>query len=63
MNERRALEIADSPKMANVTFNERQVYIEEVNTSKNTASVHFLNQPGYSQEVPLTQLVEGNQTT
>ncbi|MDF2484412.1 MAG: small acid-soluble spore protein H-type [Herbinix sp.] len=63
MNERRALEIADSPVMANVTYEERQVYIEEVNTSKNTASIHFLNQPANSQEVPLTHLVEGERIT
>jgi small acid-soluble spore protein H (minor) len=58
MNERRALEIADSLKMVDVTYNGRPVYIEEVNTSRDTASIHYLNQPEYSQEVHLTQLVE-----
>jgi small acid-soluble spore protein H (minor) len=58
MNERRALEIADSPEMIEVRYDGRPIYIEEVNTSKNTASIHFLNQPHYSQEVSLTQLVE-----
>ena len=58
MNVRRATEIADSPNMINVTYNDRPIYIEEVNADKVTASVHYLDQPQNSQEVHLTQLVE-----
>lgn len=60
MNIRRATEIADSPKIIPVTYNDRPVYIEEINADKVTASIHYLDQPHYSQEVHLTQLVEQN---
>jgi small acid-soluble spore protein H (minor) len=58
MDKRRAGEIASSPEMVHVTYDGRPIYIENVNPNKDTASVHFLNQPHYSQEVDVTQLVE-----
>lgn len=58
MDKRRAIEIATSLSMANVTYNEDQIYIESVNESKGTASIHFLEQPGISKEVSLSSLVE-----
>lgn len=58
MDVRRAREIASSADMINVTYDERPIYIEDVHAKKDTASIHFLNQPGYSQEVSLKQLVE-----
>lgn len=60
MDKGRAKEIASSPEMVNVTYDGRPVYIEGVNPNeeKDTASVHFLNQPHYTQEVNVTQLVE-----
>jgi small acid-soluble spore protein H (minor) len=58
MDIRRATEIASSPNMVDVTYNGRSIYIETVNAAKDTASVHYLNQPHNSQEVSLTQLVE-----
>jgi small acid-soluble spore protein H (minor) len=58
MNRDRAAEIYASPNMVDVTYNGRPIYIENINPSKDMASVHYLNQPGYTQEVWLTQLVE-----
>lgn len=58
MDNRRATEIASSADMITVTYNGSPIYIEDVNPRKDTASIHFLNQPGKSQEVSLTQLIE-----
>jgi small acid-soluble spore protein H (minor) len=58
MDKKRASEIASSKEMINVTYNGDFIYIENVNKTKETASIHSLNQPGNSQEVSLTQLVE-----
>lgn len=58
MDKQRAKEIAASPVMANVTYNQQKVYIENVNESKNTANIYPLNQPNQKQEVPLNNLQE-----
>ncbi|NLP33806.1 MAG: H-type small acid-soluble spore protein [Clostridiales bacterium] len=58
MDRKRASEIISSLEMANVTHNGRQVYIEGINPVKDRASIHYLDQPHYSHEVPLTHLVE-----
>lgn len=58
MDKNRANQIASSPEMINVTYNGEPIYIEKVNTVKDTASIHSLSRPEYSQEVHLTQLVE-----
>lgn len=58
MDKRRATEIVSSNDMVDVTYNGRLVYIEDVNPTKDFASIHYLNQPGNSQQVSLTQLVE-----
>lgn len=58
MDKRRAVAIASSPVMANVTYNGTKIYIESVNQNKDTANIHPLNQPGNSQEVSLNSLVE-----
>ncbi|BCN29309.1 H-type small acid-soluble spore protein [Anaeromicropila herbilytica] len=58
MDRKRATELANSLVMADVTYEGRPIYIEKVNSGRETASIHFLNQPHYSQEVSLTQLVE-----
>jgi small acid-soluble spore protein H (minor) len=60
MDKRRATEITSLPEMIDVTYNGKPVYIEDVNPNKDTASIHFLSQPETSQEVRLTQLVEGD---
>lgn len=58
MDKNRAREIASSPEMVSVNYNGRPIYIEDVNPNKDAVSIHYLDQPGYSQEVSLTQLVE-----
>lgn len=58
MNQQRAKEIAASREMIHVTYNGDPIYIENINSTKDTASIHLLNRPEYSQEVHLTQLVE-----
>lgn len=58
MDSKRAKDIVASKEMANVTYQGSNIYIEKVNTIKDTASIHFLDRPEYSQEVHLTQLVE-----
>jgi len=58
MDKNRAKQIATSPVMADVTYDGRSVYIENVNPVKDTASIHFLDQPHVSREVHLTQIVE-----
>jgi small acid-soluble spore protein H (minor) len=58
MDKTRAQEIAASPVMADVTYNGTRIYIEAVNATKNTASIHPLNERNNSQEVSLTSLIE-----
>ncbi|HWT74286.1 MAG TPA: H-type small acid-soluble spore protein [Mobilitalea sp.] len=58
MDRKRATEIASSRETLDVTYNGRLIYIENVNPGKDTASIHYLNQPSFSQEVHLTHLVE-----
>lgn len=58
METKRAKEIVDSPIMADVTLNERPIYIENVNGIKQTANVHYLDQYSKPQEVSLVNLVE-----
>jgi len=58
MNKSRASEIASSKEMVDVTYNGRPIYIENVNPNKDAASIHYLNQPRYTQEVSVTQLME-----
>jgi small acid-soluble spore protein H (minor) len=58
MDKRRAAEISSSQAMINVTYDGNPIYIENVNPNKETASVHSLDRPEYSQEVALSQLVE-----
>ena len=58
MDIRRAEEIASSADMINVTYDGKPIYIEQVNSVKDTASIHFLNRPESSEEVSLSKLVE-----
>jgi len=58
MDTRRAKEILSSPSMINVTYNGKEIYIENVNETAETANIHPLNQPEQKQEVPLTSLME-----
>lgn len=58
MDRTRAAEIVSSPEMIDVTYNGDPIYIENINPTKDAASIHRLNQPANSQEVSLTQLIE-----
>lgn len=58
MDKVRAKEIASSPIMANVTYNGTSIYIESVDSDKETAKIHPLNQPNNVQEISLTNLIE-----
>ncbi|MCP3764188.1 small acid-soluble spore protein H [Domibacillus sp. A3M-37] len=58
MNKQRAQEIAASPVMVNVTFNEVPVFIQHVEESNETARIYPLNEPQKEQNVPLASLRE-----
>lgn len=58
MNKERAEQIVSSPVTVDVTYNGDLVYIEKVNPTKDTASVHTFKQPQNTREVNVTQLVE-----
>ncbi|MCM3676564.1 MULTISPECIES: small acid-soluble spore protein H [Peribacillus] len=58
MNIQRAQEIAASPVMANVTYNEVPIYIQNVDENNETARIYPLDEPKNEQEVPLSNLKE-----
>jgi small acid-soluble spore protein H (minor) len=58
MNKQRAKEIAASPILANVTYNEVPIYIQNVNENNETARIYPLDEPENEQSVPLTHLIE-----
>ncbi|MHB8129221.1 MAG: H-type small acid-soluble spore protein [Mobilitalea sp.] len=58
MDKKRATEIAKSQEMLHVNYNGNPIYIEDINPTKDAASIHFLNKPDQSQEVSLNQLEE-----
>lgn len=58
MNSNRAKEIAASPTMANVTFNNISVYIQNVDENNETARIYPLEEPNNEQVVSLSLLTE-----
>ena len=58
MNKQRAKEIATSPILANVTYNDVPIYIQNVNENNETARIYPLDEPENEQNVPLTNLIE-----
>lgn len=58
MNKQRAQEIATSPILANVTYNEVPIYIQNVNENNETARIYPLDEPENEQNVPLINLIE-----
>jgi small acid-soluble spore protein H (minor) len=58
MNKQRAIEISQSPVMANVTYNGIPIYIQHVNEQNETARIYPLNEPDREQDVPVTNLQE-----
>ncbi|MEG8976308.1 H-type small acid-soluble spore protein [Priestia megaterium] len=58
MDKQRAKQIADSPVMANVTYNDTAVYIQHVREENDTVRIYPLGQPENEQNVSVSQLVE-----
>ncbi|CAK6477442.1 small acid-soluble spore protein H [Peribacillus castrilensis] len=58
MNAQRAEEIASSPNMVTVTYNEESIYIEHVDKQNGTATIHPLDDPNKKQSVSVTSLQE-----
>ena len=58
MIKQRAQEIAASPVMANVTYNEVPIYIQNVDENNETARIYPLAEPKKEQDVPLSNLIE-----
>ncbi|MFC7392141.1 small acid-soluble spore protein H [Scopulibacillus cellulosilyticus] len=58
MNKQRAKEIAASPVMANVSYNGKAIYIQEVDEKNETARIYPLDAPENEQEVSLNELNE-----
>ncbi|MFC4778286.1 small acid-soluble spore protein H [Paenibacillus sp. GCM10023252] len=58
MDIQRAQEIAESPTMADVTYNGVSVYIQHIDQEKELARIYPLDQPEEEQEVPVRSLVD-----
>ncbi|PLR69266.1 MULTISPECIES: small acid-soluble spore protein H [Bacillaceae] len=58
MNKQRAQEIAASPVMANVTYNDVPIYIQNVVENNETARIYPIDEPQNEQVVPLSNLKE-----
>lgn len=58
MNKQRAKEIASSPVMAHVTYNETPIYIQHVDDETDMARIYALGQPENEQNVPVSSLTE-----
>ncbi len=58
MNPQRAQEIAESPDMANVSYDGAPVYIQHVDAKAGTARIFPPDKPGEEQTVPLDALSE-----
>ena len=58
MNKQRAIEISNSPVMANVTYDGVPIYIQHVDEKNETARIYPLNQPENETEISLNSLKE-----
>jgi small acid-soluble spore protein H (minor) len=58
INKQRAQEIANSPVMANVTYQGSPIYIQNVDEQNEMARIYPLDQPENEQSVPLNSLNE-----
>jgi len=58
MNTQRAIEISESPVMANVIYEGKRVYIQHVNEVNHTARIYPLDHPQQEQNVPVNMLIE-----
>jgi len=58
MNKQRAIEIANSPVMVNVTYNGAPIFIQHVDEMNETARIYPLDGPKNELEVSLNSLKE-----
>ncbi|MBU9710310.1 H-type small acid-soluble spore protein [Evansella tamaricis] len=58
MDAKRAQEISSQKEMATVTHNGKEVYIEHVDQTIGTATIHPLDEPDKKQSVSVTALQE-----
>lgn len=58
MNVQRAQEIAASPIMADVIYNDVSIYIQHVDENNGTARIYSLNEPENELDVSLEKLIE-----
>lgn len=58
MEKERAEEIAESPVMANVSYQGEAIYIQHVDEESDTARIYPLDEPENEQSVPLNELNE-----
>lgn len=58
MDKKRAKDIVSSPNMVDVTYNGSRVYMEKVNDSNNTCTIHYLSNPRQQENVALSLLME-----
>lgn len=58
MDSKRAKEILSSSSMIDVAFNGSMVYIEKVNESNDTCTVHYMNRPDQKMDVLASSLTE-----
>ncbi|WP_227936404.1 H-type small acid-soluble spore protein [Alkalihalobacillus deserti] len=58
MIKQRAIEISESPVMANVTYNDIPVYIQMVSDKDETARIFPIDDPQDEKEVNLSSLIE-----
>jgi small acid-soluble spore protein H (minor) len=58
MLKQRAIEISQSPVMANVTYNDTRVYIQAVSNQHDTARIYPLDDPQDEKDVDLSSLIE-----
>ncbi|GAB2695214.1 H-type small acid-soluble spore protein [Paenibacillus thermoaerophilus] len=58
MYKQRAIEIANSPVMANVKYQGMPIYIQHVDERNETARIYLLAQPENEMDVPLDSLRE-----
>lgn len=58
MNLQRAKEIAESPVMADVTFNGERIYIQNVDDEEGLARIYPLDNPQDEKQVAIGDLIE-----
>ncbi|TGA97773.1 H-type small acid-soluble spore protein [Sporolactobacillus shoreae] len=62
MTIQRAQEISESPTMVHVTYNGDSVYIQHIDTNKETARIYPLSDPRKEQDVPVSDLMESDKS-